>query len=86
MAHGNPVSVQLTTKAGVTPCVVTLHSAVIAGWTARDVSAMEKHINELEELGVARPASTPIYLPCRRDPHHHGRDDPGIGWRLERRS
>jgi hypothetical protein len=61
MARGNPVSVHLTTKSGATPRVVTLHSAVIAGWTARDVSAMEKHIKELEELGVARPASTPMY-------------------------
>ncbi|QRG07637.1 DUF2848 domain-containing protein [Xanthobacter dioxanivorans] len=35
--------------------------AVIAGWTGRDKAALEKHIVELEELGVARPASTPIY-------------------------
>lgn len=35
--------------------------AVIAGWTGRDKAALEKHIVELEELGVQRPASTPIY-------------------------
>jgi hypothetical protein len=34
---------------------------VIAGWTGRDPVAVEKHIRELEELGVARPASTPIF-------------------------
>jgi hypothetical protein len=34
---------------------------IIAGWTGRDKVALEKHIKELEELGVARPASTPIY-------------------------
>lgn len=39
----------------------TLASAVIAGWTGRDKVALEKHIRELEELGVKRPASTPIY-------------------------
>lgn len=39
----------------------TLASAVIAGWTGRDKVALEKHIRELEELGVPRPASTPIY-------------------------
>ncbi|MEW6256950.1 MAG: DUF2848 domain-containing protein [Pseudomonadota bacterium] len=39
----------------------TLTGAVIAGWTGRDKAALEKHIRELEELGVARPASTPIY-------------------------
>ncbi|MEP9347853.1 DUF2848 domain-containing protein [Xanthobacter sp. KR7-225] len=36
-------------------------TAVIAGWTGRDKVALEKHIKELEELGVPRPASTPIY-------------------------
>ncbi len=40
---------------------VTLNRLIIAGWTGRDTDAMEKHIKELEELGVARPASTPIF-------------------------
>lgn len=35
--------------------------AVIAGWTGRDPIALEKHIRELEALGVARPSSTPIF-------------------------
>ncbi|MGJ4940758.1 DUF2848 domain-containing protein [Bradyrhizobium sp. HKCCYLS1011] len=34
---------------------------VIAGWTGRDPVARDKHIAELEALGIARPASTPIY-------------------------
>ena len=34
---------------------------VIAGWTGRDPVARDKHIAELEELGIPRPASTPIY-------------------------
>ena len=34
---------------------------VIAGWTGRDRDAVEKHIRELEELGVRRPASVPIF-------------------------
>ena len=38
-----------------------ISTAVIAGWTGRDKAALEKHIKELEELGVPRPASTPIY-------------------------
>lgn len=41
-----------------------IRTAVIAGWTGRDKVALEKHIVELEELGVARPASTPIYYRC----------------------
>jgi len=40
---------------------VPISTAVIAGWTGRDQAALEKHIKELEELGVARPASTPIF-------------------------
>ena len=36
-------------------------NAVIAGWTGRDAEAVEKHIVELEKLGVQRPASTPIF-------------------------
>lgn len=40
---------------------VLVHQLVIAGWTGRDRKALERHIRELEELGVARPASTPIF-------------------------
>jgi hypothetical protein len=38
-----------------------IRNLVIAGWTGRDPVARDKHIAELEELGVPRPASTPIY-------------------------
>jgi hypothetical protein len=34
---------------------------VIAGWTGRDVAALEAHIKELEGLGVARPKRVPIF-------------------------
>src|SRR5262249_33889237 len=34
---------------------------IIAGWTGRDVAALEKHIRELEALGVPRPKTTPIF-------------------------
>jgi Protein of unknown function (DUF2848) len=40
---------------------VKLEQAVIAGWTGRDPIAVEKHIRELEALGVKRPATTPIF-------------------------
>jgi hypothetical protein len=39
----------------------TVTQLVVAGWTGRDPAAVEKHIVELEALGVARPASTPIF-------------------------
>jgi hypothetical protein len=34
---------------------------IIAGWTARDTQAMEEHIRELEDIGVPRPRTTPMY-------------------------
>lgn len=40
---------------------MVVEQVVIAGWTGRDRVSMEKHIVELEALGVARPASTPVY-------------------------
>jgi hypothetical protein len=44
-----------------TPLTLSIDRAVIAGWTGRDPVARDKHIAELEALGIARPASTPIY-------------------------
>ena len=61
MGSGNALSFSLTTNAGVTLRLLTLQKAIIAGWTGRDVAAMEEHIKELEEIGVTRPATTPIY-------------------------
>jgi hypothetical protein len=40
---------------------VAIAEAVVAGWTGRDPAAVEKHIKELEALGVKRPATTPIF-------------------------
>ena len=61
MGSGTTLSFSLTTQSGVTARQLTIQSAIIAGWTGRDIAAMEKHIKELEEIGVARPATTPIY-------------------------
>jgi hypothetical protein len=48
-------------REGVETRPIALRAAVIAGWTGRDPVAREKHIAELMALGVARPATTPIY-------------------------
>jgi hypothetical protein len=34
---------------------------IIAGWTGRDRSAVEAHIEELAALGVARPGKVPVF-------------------------
>jgi hypothetical protein len=44
-----------------TPLTLPIDQAVIAGWTGRDPVARDKHIAELEAIGIARPATTPIY-------------------------
>ncbi len=47
-----------------TPLTLAIDQAVIAGWTGRDPVVRDKHIAELEAVGIARPASTPIYYRC----------------------
>ncbi len=41
--------------------VAAVQSLVIAGWTGRNLPALEAHIKELEALGVKRPKSVPIF-------------------------
>jgi hypothetical protein len=43
------------------PLTLPIDRAVMAGWTGRDPVARDKHIAELEAIGIARPATTPIY-------------------------
>jgi hypothetical protein len=38
-----------------------IHIAIVAGWAGRDKAAVEHHIAELEELGVPRPSTTPLF-------------------------
>jgi len=42
---------------------VGIDDVIVAGWTGRDAAAVDKHIRELEELGVKRPSTTPIFYP-----------------------
>jgi hypothetical protein len=41
--------------------VTGVQSLVIAGWTGRNLSALEAHIKELEAIGVKRPKSVPVF-------------------------
>jgi len=38
-----------------------IRNLVVAGWTGRNLAALEAHIKELEALGVKRPKSVPIF-------------------------
>jgi len=44
-----------------TPLTLPVDRVVIAGWTGRDPVARDRHIAELEAIGIAPPATTPIY-------------------------
>jgi hypothetical protein len=61
MMTSKDLSVVLVQGASIRPARLAASSLVIAGWTGRDKAAVEKHIRELEEIGIARPSSTPIY-------------------------
>ena len=55
------LALTLHERHGAAPVAMEVREAVIAGWTGRDPVARDKHIAELEALGVPRPASTPIF-------------------------
>lgn len=40
---------------------IRIDDLVIAGWTGRDEEAIERHIAELEAIGVARPSTVPCF-------------------------
>ncbi len=40
---------------------VEISELIVAGWAGRDLAAVEHHIRELAELGVAPPNSVPLY-------------------------
>ena len=55
------LNLMLQSESTATARDVAIEDAVVAGWTGRDAAAVEKHIRELEALGVKRPATTPIF-------------------------
>jgi uncharacterized protein DUF2848 len=60
----NDIEFTLVANNTTTPLKVSITQAVIAGWTGRDPVARDKHIAELAAIGIAPPASTPIYYRC----------------------
>ena len=51
-------------KGALTPLTLAIDRAVIAGWTGRDPVARDKHIAELEAIGIARPGVHADLLRC----------------------
>ncbi len=52
---------RLHDEAGARDIEVPVSVIVIAGWSGRDRAAVEAHIEELKEIGVAPPSQTPLY-------------------------
>lgn len=48
-------------KGAVETVSVDIENLVIAGWTGRDVTALNHHIEELKAIGVQPPSRVPIY-------------------------
>src|SRR5215813_3656738 len=46
---------------GGAPRRIEISQLVIAGWTGRDRASVEKHIAELEAIGVKRPRAVPVF-------------------------
>jgi len=46
---------------------IEILDVVIAGWTGRDRATVEKHIDELEALGVRRPENVPCFYRVGRE-------------------
>ncbi|MEP1768429.1 MAG: DUF2848 domain-containing protein [Sulfitobacter sp.] len=45
---------------------IAIEHLVVAGWTGRDLSAVQHHIDELAEIGVAPPSTTPLFYQVSR--------------------
>jgi hypothetical protein len=48
-------------RGGVEKVVVEIEELVIAGWTGRNVAALEHHIEELKAIGVQPPSKVPLF-------------------------
>lgn len=48
-------------KGAIEKVAVDIEHLVIAGWTGRDVTALNHHIEELKAIGVQPPSRVPIY-------------------------
>ena len=55
------IELNVESSAGRCGRSASAESLVIAGWTGKDLSSLEQHIRELEELGVPRPATVPVF-------------------------
>lgn len=51
-------------KTPAEPIEFTATHLTVAGWTGRNREAVDHHIHELAELGIALPSAVPLYYRC----------------------
>ena len=61
------IDFQVITQNSQQPIQVDINEVVIAGWTGRNKEAMEKHMVELEAIGIQRPKTAPIFYRVSAD-------------------
>jgi len=61
MSSGIELEFTVEADGAAKPMTIRIEQAVVTGWTGRDPVARDRHIAELEAIGIARPASTPIF-------------------------
>src|SRR5215471_5876742 len=54
-------------KGGVERVAIEVEELAIAGWTGRDVAALNQHIEELKASGVQPPSAVPLYYRVSAD-------------------
>jgi hypothetical protein len=55
------IGFQFLTRDSSHEAEVPVTDLILAGWTGRDRAALQAHIDELEKLGIKRPASLPVF-------------------------
>lgn len=65
--HATELTLNFSTIQGTSQKTISVNRLIIAGWTGRDKEAMEKHMAELEVLGIKRPQSTPVFYRAATD-------------------
>jgi Protein of unknown function (DUF2848) len=61
------------------PRRIEIAQLVVAGWTGRDGASVEKHIAELEAIGVKRPRAVPVFYRVAASLLTTGRDIEVVG-------
>ena len=62
MAFQPELSLVVESREARAPLLFTVRRIVCAGYTSRDRTEAERHIRELENLGIARPKDVPVFF------------------------